>query len=178
MSQSDTPRDTPPAVITSIAAGVAPLPFLAVYSVIFIAHGFFYPVQPPDITHTRGGEAVAGLIAVAIFFVLIFTIWWFLIGRRRWSFLLGQLAVLVATIAFVANPNTGPATVPILLIATSTIALALGLTAQSAEQVASPARRRSAPRGLPVLRRRRTGTPAGAPVPAPVGALMDSEAGL
>ena len=45
--------ETPTQAIWSIAAGVGPLPFLAVYSVIFIAHGFIWPVEPPDITTTR-----------------------------------------------------------------------------------------------------------------------------
>ena len=49
----DSPARPRRAVIGSIAAAVGPLPFLLVYSVIFIAHGFFYPVQPPDITSTR-----------------------------------------------------------------------------------------------------------------------------
>ena len=123
MPDGDTPADTPGSVIASIAAGVGPLPFLIMYSVIFISHGFFYPVQPPDITSTRGGEAVAGLLAVVISLVIVLTIWWFLNGRRRWTFVLGQLAVLVTTIAFVANPKTGSPTVPIVLIVTSVAAL-------------------------------------------------------
>ncbi len=119
----DVNDDTPPAVIASIAAGVGPLPFLGVYSVIFIAHGVFYPVQPPDITRTRGGEAVAGLLAAAALLVLILTIWWFLNGRRRWPFVLGQLVVLATTLSFVADANTGSPAVPLGLIVTSAVAL-------------------------------------------------------
>jgi hypothetical protein len=123
LPESDEPPDTPGSVIASIAAGVGPLPFLLMYSVIFISHGFFYPVEPPDITSTRGGEAVAGVLAVLVSLVIVLTIWWFLNGRRRWTFVLGQLAVLVTTIAFVANPKTGSPTVPLVLIVTSVTAL-------------------------------------------------------
>ena len=123
MADDDTPRETPQPVIASIAAGVGPLPFLLIYSVIFISHEVFYPVQPPDITRTRGGEAVAGFLAVFVALVLIITIWWFLNGWCRWTFVGGQLAVLGTTIAFVADPNTGSPTVPLVLIVTSTAAL-------------------------------------------------------
>jgi hypothetical protein len=137
MSDEDIPRDTPQPVIASIAAGVGALPFLLIYSVIFISHGVFYPVQPPDITSTRGGEAVAGFLAAAIALVLVLTIWWFLNGRRRWPFVLGQLAVLVTTAAFVADPNTGSPTVPIVLIVTSACAFVFALFPVSSRHVGS-----------------------------------------
>jgi hypothetical protein len=123
VTDDDIPRETPQPVIASIAAGVGPLPFLLIYSVIFISHGVFYPVQPPDITSTRGGEAVAGFLAVLVALILVITIWWFLNGRRRWTFVAGQLVVLATTIAFVADPNTGSPTVPLVLIVTSTAGL-------------------------------------------------------
>ena len=82
----DVPLETPGSVIGSISLlGVGPLPFLAVYSVLFIVHGMFYQVQPPDITTTQGGEAVAGWIALALFFVGVLTLFWFLGGKRRWG---------------------------------------------------------------------------------------------
>ncbi|MDP9092059.1 MAG: hypothetical protein M3N95_03730 [Actinomycetota bacterium] len=137
MSDDDTPRDTPSPVIASIALGGAPLPFLLIYSVIFISHGVFYPVQPPDITRTRGGEAVAGFLAAAIALVLILTIWWFLNRQRRWPFVLGQLAVLVATAAFVADPNTGSPTVSVVLIVTSAAALVFAMFPVSWRHVGS-----------------------------------------
>jgi hypothetical protein len=132
----DFPRETPPSVIGSIAAGVAPLPFLLVYSVIFISHGVFYPIQPPDITSTRTGEAIAGFLAVLVALIIIVTIWWFLGGRRRWTFVVSQLAVLVTTIAFVADPNTGSPTVPLVLIVTSAAALVLAFVPGSNEHMA------------------------------------------
>lgn len=131
------PRETPSQVIWSIAAGVGPLPFLFVYSAIFIAHGFFWPVEPPDITTTRHGEAVAGVLAVLVAVLIVLTLWWFLSARRRWPHLLAQLAVLGTTIGFVADPRTGSPVVPIALIVTSAAALACGLHPASAAFVGS-----------------------------------------
>jgi hypothetical protein len=133
----DFPRETPPSVIGAIAAGVGPLPFLVVYSVIFIGHGVFYPVEPPDITRTRTGEAIAGFLAVFVALVIIMTIWWFLVGRRRWTFVLAQLVVLVTTIAFITDPNTGSATVPLVLVVTSSAALVLSFLRGSNEHMGS-----------------------------------------
>lgn len=134
---SDVPNETPPSVIGAIAAAVAPLPFLVVYAVVFIGHGVFYPVQPPDITTTRTGEAIAGFAAVAVALVLVLTIWWFLSGRRRWPFVLVQLAVLATTIAFIADPNTGSPTVPLVLVVTSAAALVCAFLSGSNEYMGS-----------------------------------------
>lgn len=125
MHDDDRDNETPPVVIGSIALGVGPLPFLAVYAVLFIAHGMFYPVQPPDITGTRGGEAVAGVIAVILAVLVILTIWWFLNGGRRWPFVLGQLATFGTAVDFVFDSTTGSPAVPIVLGLTSGVALVL-----------------------------------------------------
>ncbi|HEV7192844.1 MAG TPA: hypothetical protein VGN35_06500 [Jatrophihabitantaceae bacterium] len=151
------PRESPPSVIGAVAAAVAPLPFLAVYSVVFIAHGIFYPVQPPDITRTRTGETIAGFGAVAVALVLIVTIWWFLTGRRRWTFALAQLTVLATTIAFIADPNTGSPTVPLVLVVTSAAALVLAFLRGSNEYMGSgwqPRLRGRSPRPTRVMARR------------------------
>jgi hypothetical protein len=121
----DDMRETPPVVIGSIAAGVGPTPFLAVYAVLFIAHGFFHPVQPPDITTTRSGEAAAGIIAGVLMLAMVITIWWFLNGRRRWPFVIGQLATLVTSIDFLLDPTKGGPGVPAVLAVTSATALLL-----------------------------------------------------
>ena len=135
-----TGSETPTQAIWSIAAGVGPLPFLFVYSVIFIAHGFFWPVDPPDITTTRHGEAVAGLLAVLVALVIVATLWSFLSARRRWPHLLAQLAVLGTTIGFVLDPRTGSPVVPIALIVTSAVAIGFGLHPASGRFVGSRAR--------------------------------------
>ncbi|PZS24705.1 MAG: hypothetical protein DLM58_23965 [Pseudonocardiales bacterium] len=124
-SVDDDMREAPPAVIGAAAAGVAPTPFLGVYAVLFIAHGFFHPVQPPDITTTRNGEAAAGVIAALLLLVLVLAIFWFLNGRRRWPFVIGQLATLVTSIDFVLDPTTGSPAVPVVLALTSGTALVL-----------------------------------------------------
>lgn len=129
----DAPRETPPSVIGAIAAAVGPLPFLVVYSVVFIGHGVFYPVEPPDITRTRTGEALFGFGAVAVALILILTIWWFLSARRRWPFVIAQAIVLATTIAFITDPNTGSPTVPLILVVTSVTALVLAFLRGSNE---------------------------------------------
>ena len=95
------PEPTAGPVVTSIALGVAPLPLLAVYAVVFIAHGTLYPVNPPDITGSKGGELLAGIAALVLFALITCTIVWFMNRRRRWPFLLGQLVTLVTAIWFV-----------------------------------------------------------------------------
>jgi hypothetical protein len=120
-------RDTPPVVIGAVAAGVAPLPFLAVYAVLFISRGTVRPVIPPDIGTTKTDELVAGLVALALFVVGALAVYWFLDGRRRWLFLLCQAAVLATSIDFVIDSTTGSPQVPLLLAVTSLIALVLAL---------------------------------------------------
>jgi len=121
----DDMREAPPVVIGSVAAGVGPTPFLGVYAVLFMAHGFFRPVQPPDITTTRTGEAVAGVIAAVLLVTVIITIFWFLDGRRRWPFVIGQLATLVTSIDFILDSTKGSPAVPVVLGLTSATALVL-----------------------------------------------------
>ena len=118
-------REAPPVVIGSVAAGVGPTPFLGVYAVLFMAHGFFRPVQPPDITTTRTGEAVAGVIAALLLLAMVVTIFWFLNGRRRWPFVIGQLATLVTSIDFILDSTKGSPAVPVVLGLTSATALVL-----------------------------------------------------
>lgn len=130
---NDVPLETPGPVIGSIALGVGPLPFLIVYAILFIVHGMFYPVEPPDITNTQTGEAVAGWIALALFLVGVLTIFWFLGGIRRWPFLLGQLATFITAVDFVLDSTTGSPAVPGLLILTSGAAIVLALVPPSWE---------------------------------------------
>lgn len=143
-------REAPPTVIGAVAAGVAPTPFLAVYAVLFIAHGFFHPVQPPDITTTRTGEQIAGVIAAVLLLVLVLTIFWLLNGRRRWPFAIGQLATLVTSIDFVLDPTTGSPAVPAVLALTAAAALVLAFLPTSSAWVGMQ----------PHLPRRRTAQPA------------------
>src|ERR687887_2716699 len=100
-------RETPAAIVWAVAAGTAPLPFLAVYATLFIVHGGFHHVAPPDITSTQHGELVAGLVALGLFVVAVVTLVWMLGGRRRWPFALVQLGMLATAIDFFVNVTRG-----------------------------------------------------------------------
>jgi hypothetical protein len=135
VADDDDLRNAPAVVTASVAAGVAPTPFLAVYAVLFLAHGFVHPVQPPDITSTRGGEKVAGIITVVLLVAMVITIFWFMNGRRRWPFVVGQLATLVVCVDFVIDSTTGSPAVPIVLGLTSATALVFALLPASGDYV-------------------------------------------
>jgi len=154
--RDEVPLETPGPVIGSIALGVGPLPFLAVYAVLFIVHGMFYPVQPPDITSTQTGEAVAGWISLALFLFGTLTLFWFLAGKVRWPFVLGQLATFATSVDFILDSTTGSPAVPSLLVLTSGLAVVLALVPASWEYM------RHRPPTLPRRRRR----PASAPTRA------------
>jgi hypothetical protein len=147
----DDTREAPPAVVGAVAAGTAPLPFLAVYSVMFIVHGGFHPVVPPDITSTARGELIAGIIALAIFIVAVVALLWMLNGRRRWPFVIVQAAMLGTAIDFALDETKGGRLISLLLVLTSLVALIFAFAPQSWEHVG-----RSVPR-----RRRRPTMPAG-----------------
>jgi hypothetical protein len=138
----DDPGEAPPTVVASGAAGIAPLPFLGVYAVLFISHGSFHPVVPPDITSSRHGELMAGFAALALFVIEFLAVVWILSGRRRWPLLATQAAALGASIYLLSDRTTGSPILPIILIATSTAALVLALLPQSAAYVRRPNRRR------------------------------------
>ena len=148
MPYDDGPRETPGTVVGALACGTAPLPFLAVYAVLFIVHGGFHHVVPPDITSSNSGELYAGLIALAIFAVSLTALLWMLNGRRRWLFALVQLGVLVTAIDFALDNTKSGRPISIILSATSVIALVLAFLPPSWAWVARSMprrRRRSAP---------------------------------
>lgn len=118
-------REAPAAVVGAVAAGVAPLPFLAVYAVLFISRGTVRPVVPPDVGTTKGAELVAGLIALAALLVGALATYWLLDARRRWLFVGYQVATLGAASYFLADPTLGPPSIPVVLVLTSLAALVL-----------------------------------------------------
>jgi hypothetical protein len=103
----DEVRETPSAVIWAVAAGTAPLPFLAVYAVMFIVHGGVHRVVPPDITSSSQGELIAGFIALALFAVDVVALYWMMNGRRRWPFMLVQLGMLATAVDFFLDVTKG-----------------------------------------------------------------------
>lgn len=150
---------TPAHVSWAVAAATAPLPFLGVYAVLFLVHGLLHPVSPPDITSSRSGESLAGVIALALFVVGCLTLSWFVNRRRRWPFLLGQLATLITALDFLIDPTKGGRGVALVLLLTSLSALVLGL---------HPVSWRHMGREVPFRARRARG-PAAGPVPAAAG---------
>lgn len=151
MRDDDEVRETPPSVVGAVAAGTAPLPFLAIYAVMFIVHGGFHRVVPPDITNSARGELIAGIIALALFILTIVVLLWMLNGRRRWPFVLVQLAVLVTAVAFVLDNTKGGRTVSVIVGVAALIALGFAAAPDSWTHVgrSRPGPRRTRPaRGL------------------------------
>src|SRR5690349_20190347 len=123
----DESHDAPPVVIAAVAAGVAPLPFLAVYAVLFISRGTVHPVTPPDVGNSKTSELIAGLIALALFVIGSLAALWLLDGRRRWLFVVCQLALLATSIDFIIDSSMGSRAIPVVLAVTSLIALVLAV---------------------------------------------------
>ena len=121
----DHARDTPPAVIAAVAAGTGALPFLAVYAAIFIIHGGFHHVVPPDVTDSNRGELIAGLVCLAAFVVTLTTLVWLLNAHRRWPFAVVQAALLAASVDLLIDPTSGGRVVSGLVAVTSLVALVL-----------------------------------------------------
>ena len=141
MRDDDIERDTPPMVVGAVAAGSIPLPFLAVYSVLFIVHGGFHPVIPPDVTSTAHGELAVGLAALALFVVSFVAVLWMLGGTRRWPFILVQLADLAAAVDLVVDATRGGGFTAYVLGAAALVAVVLACTPQASEYVGRPRRR-------------------------------------
>lgn len=125
MSDEDVDRDAPPVVVAAVAAGSVPVPFLGVYAVMFIVHGKFHPVVPPDITSSQNGEFLAGLIALALFVVSFVAVIMMLNGTRRWPFVLVQLADLAGAVDLVADSTRGGGFTAVVLGVAAVVALVL-----------------------------------------------------
>jgi hypothetical protein len=121
----DVEREAPPIVVGAVAAGSVPVPFLGVYAVMFIIHGKFHPVVPPDITGSQRGEFIAGIIALVLFVVSFVAVVMLLNGTRRWPFVIVQAAVLAGAIDLIVDSTRGGGVVGFALIVTSVIALVL-----------------------------------------------------
>lgn len=133
--RDDVEVPAPPSIVGAVALGVAPLPFLAVYAILFLVHGTVHPVVPPDIGRSKNAELVAGLIALAVFLFILVAEFWLMDGRRRWPYTLGQLATLATSIDFLADRTTGPVAVPLLLAVTSLAGLVLAFVPASWDYV-------------------------------------------
>jgi hypothetical protein len=138
------PRETPATVVGAVAAGTAPLPFLAVYAVMFIVHGGVHPVAPPDITSTAHGELMAGVVALVAFVIGVVALLWMLNGTRRWPFVIVQLGMLATAVDFLFDDTKGGRLVSFIVALAAVAALGLAYAPDSWEHVGSrrPVRRR------------------------------------
>src|SRR4051794_10283367 len=123
--RDDYTHETPGPVTGAVASGSAALPFLAVYAVIFLIHGSIKPVHPPDITSSKTGEFVAGLIAAALFVALSVSLLWLLSGRRRWPLALLQLGIGAVALDIVVDETKGGRTIGLLVLVACVVSLVL-----------------------------------------------------
>jgi hypothetical protein len=127
----DDVREMPGTVIGAVAAGTAPLPFLAVYAVMFIVHGGIHPIAPPDITETPHGELMVGFLAAGLFIVALIALLWMLSGSRRWPFVLVQLGMLATAIDFYVDVTKGGRLISFVAALSALVALACSLAPPS-----------------------------------------------
>lgn len=165
MSELD-PNRTPGPVIGAVAAGTVVVPFLIVYAFLFIVHGAFVPVDQPDITGSRRGELVAGLVALAYLLLVFWGMGRLLNGFDRWVFAAGQLLTAGAALYLLLDSSSGEPEVPAVVLAAALLALVLTFVPPSWVWVASRGGQfgPGGPTGRPGRRHGRTG--AGGPAAA------------
>ncbi len=142
MYDDDLDREAPPVVVGAVCAGAVPVPFLGVYAVLFIVHGKFHPVVPPDITSTQHGEFIAGIVALVLFVISFVAVVMMLNGTRRWPFVIVQLAVLGGAIDLIVDSTRGGGVTGYFLVATSAIAVVLAFFPATWAYVRARPRRR------------------------------------
>ncbi|HEY0169085.1 MAG TPA: hypothetical protein VGB75_18715 [Jatrophihabitans sp.] len=148
MNEPD-PTRTPATVIAAVAAGTAVVPFLIVYSFLFIVRGGFVEVDQPDITSSRSGELIAGLVAFAF---LIFVLWGMgrlINGWDRWVFLAGQLLTAGVALSLLLDSASGEPQVPAVVLIAAVLALTLACLPPSWRWVATEGGHRVAVAGTP-----------------------------
>jgi hypothetical protein len=117
------PTATPAVVIAAAAAGTVVVPFLIVYSFLFIVRGLFVQVEQPDITSSRTGEAIAGFIALVFLGIVAWGIVRLLNGQNRLVFWIGQLVTAVAAARFLLDSSSGEPQVPAVMLVAAVLAL-------------------------------------------------------
>ena len=141
MSDPDS-TGTPPTVIGAVAAGTVVVPFLMVYAFLFIVRGAFVEVDQPDITDSRTGELIAGLVALCY---LIFVLWGMgrlLNGWDRWVFCAGQLITFAVALGLLLDTASGEPEVPAVVLLASLLALVLTFVPPSSNWVRTKGGRR------------------------------------
>jgi hypothetical protein len=135
---SDDDRPTPGIVTGAVSVGTAPLPFLAVYTLLFLGHGLIHPVHPPDITSTQRGEVIAGCVTGVLFVLLCTSVIWFLNGSRRWPFAVLQLGVAATGAYFLADGTKGGPVISVLLALAALLSLVLAFAPDAWTHVGRP----------------------------------------
>jgi hypothetical protein len=131
------PDKTPATVIGAVAAGTVVVPFLVVYAFLFIARGAFVQVDQPDITSSRTGQTVAGVVALAFLVLVFLGMGRLLSGRGRWLFVAGQVVTFGCCVDFLLDSSSGEPQVPALVLVASLAAIVLSLLPPSWAWVAS-----------------------------------------
>lgn len=136
MTEPD-PHRTPGTVIAAVAAATVVVPFLLVYSFLFIVRGLFVEVEQPDITGSRSGEAIAGFIALAFLILVLWGMARLLNGSNRLVFWLGQLIAAAVSLDFLIDSSSGQPQVPAVTLIAALLAIALSVLPASTRWVRS-----------------------------------------
>src|SRR5207302_7800204 len=110
------PNRTPGTIIGAVAAGTVVVPFLIVYSFLFVARGLFIQVEQPDITSSRTGEAIAGFVAILFLLLILIGMGRLLNGRDRWVFIAGQAITFAVALDFLIDSSSGEPEVPVVVL--------------------------------------------------------------
>jgi len=145
VAYDDIDREAPPVVVAAAAVGSVPVPFLAVYAVMFIVRGRFHPVVPPDVTSTQNGEFVVGIIAAVLFVLSFAAVIWMLNGTPRWPFVAVQVAVLAGAVDLVVDDTRAGGITAFVIGAAALVALVLAFLPQSGAYVRGAGRTGDSP---------------------------------
>lgn len=119
----DWDEPSPPTVLAAMGFGFVPVPFLAMYAVLFISRGFIVPVTPPDVTGSATGEGWVGVGALVLIVAVSLAIAWYVAARRRWPFVVLQLAVVGFAVYCLYDRDTGPIWIPLVVLFCAVVAL-------------------------------------------------------
>lgn len=167
-SSDDADEPSPPVVLAAMGFGFVPVPFLAMYAVLFISRGFVVPVTPPDVTGSTTGEGWVGVGALVLIVVLSLAIAWYVSTRRRWPFVILEVAVLAAAVYCVYDRDTGPVWIPLVVAVCSILALVCAFLPESRRRFPPPPRLRRRPSASPTASAAAT-APAAETAPVPPG---------
>jgi len=119
------PDRTPGLVIAAVAAATVVVPFLAVYAILFIAHGIFVVPEQPDITTSRHGEAYAGFVVGLFLGLVLWGMNRMLNGANRVVFWLAQAITAGVSGYLLLDNASGERQIPAVVLMASVLALAL-----------------------------------------------------